>query len=141
MINHNNFYESGMDKIPAKVQGDLDVYREFMEEGAPDAVDTVYGPLGFEIAVDAATMLQQVPTDQLTAKGALAALPTASGIKFFTESPYDCAKPTWPGTSACGSEVLFSRVLPGGKLQILDFAPVDVSASCPADRHRPCGAM
>lgn len=132
VINHNNFYESGMDKIPAKVQGDLDVYREFMKEGAPDAVDTVYGPLGFEIAVDAATMLQQVPTDQLTAAGAMAALPTAKGTKFFTESPYDCANPTWPGTSACGSQVLFSKVLPGGKLQILDFAPVDVSSVVPS---------
>ena len=77
------------------------------------------------------------PTDQLSAAGALAALPTATGIKFFTESPYDCAKPTWPGTTACGSEVLFSTVLPGGKLRILEFASVDVSTG--VNRRRPCG--
>ena len=132
VINHNNFYESQMDGIPAKVQADLDVYREFMEEGAPDAVDTVYGPLGFSIAVDMASMLRQVPEADLgTAAGVKAALPKASGLKFFTESPYDCAAPSWPGTSACGSQVLFSRNLGDGKLEILDFAPVDVSSVVP----------
>ena len=131
VINHNNFYESQMNDIPAKVQGDLDVYREYMEEGAPDAVDTVYGPLGFSIAVDAAGMLGQVTGDELTAASVKEALPTVTGIKFFTESPYDCSTPTWPGTSACGSEVLFSRNLGDGQLEILEFAPVDVSAVVP----------
>jgi branched-chain amino acid transport system substrate-binding protein len=131
VINHNNFYESKMNDIPAKVQGDLDIYREYMEEGAPDAIDTVYGPLGFSIAVDAASMLRQVPGDELTPAVVKEALATAAGIKFFTESPYDCSSPTWPGTSACGSEVLFSRNLGDGDLEILDFAPVDVSGVVP----------
>ncbi len=131
VINHNNFYESKMNDIPAKVQGDLDIYREYMEEGAPDAVDTVYGPLGFSIAVDAAGMLRQVPGDDLTPAAVKEALAAAAGIKFFTESPYDCSAPTWPGTSACGSEVLFSRNLGDGDLEILEFAPVDVSAVVP----------
>jgi branched-chain amino acid transport system substrate-binding protein len=131
VINHNNFYETGMDDIPAKVQGDLDIYREYMEEGAPDAIDTVYGPLGFSIAVDAASMLRQVPEADLDPAGVKAALVNATGTKFFTESPYDCAAPTWPGTSACGSEVLFSRNLGDGKLEILEFAPVDISPVVP----------
>jgi branched-chain amino acid transport system substrate-binding protein len=131
IINHNNFYESGMDDIPAKVQGDLDIYREFMEEGAPDAVDTVYGPLGFSIAVDAAAMLRQVPEADMNPAGVKAALAGATGVKFFTESPFDCSSPTWPGTSACGSEVLFSRNLGEGDLEILEFAPVDISPVVP----------
>lgn len=132
VINHNNFYESTMQDIPAKVQGDLDLYREYMEEGAPDAIDTTYGTLGFSVAVDAADMLRQVPGDELTPASVKDALATAKGVKFFTESPYDCSTPTWPGTSACGSEVLFSRNLGGGELEVLEFAPVDISSIVPA---------
>ena len=76
-----------MNDIPAKVQGDLDIYREYMEEGAPDAIDTVYGPLGFSIAVDAASMLRQVPGDELTPAGVKAALPTATGIEVLHREP------------------------------------------------------
>ncbi|MFV0309084.1 MAG: ABC transporter substrate-binding protein, partial [Desertimonas sp.] len=131
VVNHAEFYTSAMTEIPDKPAADIAIYREYMEAEEPDYVDTTYGTLGFAIAVDAADMLRQVPGDEYTASTVLEALPAAQGVKFFTDTPYDCSAPLWPGTTACGSGALYARNLGDGELELLDFSPVDVSEVVP----------
>ncbi|MFV0309376.1 MAG: ABC transporter substrate-binding protein, partial [Desertimonas sp.] len=131
VVNHAEFYTEQMNDLPAKVEADIAVYREFMEAEEPDYVDSLYGTLGFAVAVDAADMLRQVPGDEYTAQTVIEALPAATGTKFFTESPYDCSAPLWPGTSSCGRNILYVRNLGEGALEVLDFSPVDVSPVIP----------
>ncbi len=129
-VNHSEYYVEEMTSVPDKVKGDFEIYNRFMEQGAPDIKDTTYGRLGFAFAVDLADMLRQVPVeDVLTASGVKAGISKAKGVRFFTDLPYDCAAPAFPEASACGSRVIFSNNVAGGKLEVFDWAPVDVKAA------------
>ena len=129
-VSHSEYYVEEMTSVPEKVKGDFEIYNRYMEEGAPDIKDTTYGRLGFAFAVDLADMLRQVPVeDVLTASGVKAGLAKAQGVRFFTDLPYNCAAPDFPEASSCGSKVIFSKNIPGKKLEVFDWAPVDVKAA------------
>ena len=130
VINHNEFYYSTFTEIPPKSQQDLDIFQRFIKRDAPDAKSLVYTQLGFHVAVQAADMLRQVE-GELTAQNIKQRLPTTKGPRFFREDGYDCSKPLWPNSSACGSGVIFTRVTPDKRKEVLPFSPVDVTPVLP----------
>jgi branched-chain amino acid transport system substrate-binding protein len=131
VINHNEFYYPTMTSIPPKPKSDLSIYLSYMKRDDPTFQSLVYTQLGFFIAVEAASVLTQVK-GPVTAKSVTATIPHASGPKFFTTTDYNCATPTWPGTSACGSGEIFTTWTPNKLKSVLPFSPIDVSGVKPS---------
>ncbi|MCU1502241.1 MAG: hypothetical protein JWM12_1595 [Ilumatobacteraceae bacterium] len=132
VISHNEFYYPTFTSIPAKAQSDIDIYTKYITRDHPDYKSLVYTELGFHVAVQAADMLRQVPGDVYTAASVKAAMGTTKGTEFFRTNGYDCSKPTWPGTTACGSGLIFTKITPDRKKEVLPNQPVDVSEYKPA---------
>jgi branched-chain amino acid transport system substrate-binding protein len=126
-------YVPQMSPLPAKVKADLKVFDRYMEMVHPDynKANTNQVLLGFHTAVQAADMLRQVP-GELTATSVKKNIGKAKGSAFLRTNEYDCAAPTWPGTTACGSGFIFAKIRSDKSLEVLEDQPVDVSGIKPA---------
>ena len=77
-------------------------------------------------------MLRQIP-GELTPATVRAGIPKTKGAVFFRDAnqTYDCGKLTWPGTTACGSGLMFTKITADKKKELLPDQPVDVSSVRP----------
>jgi branched-chain amino acid transport system substrate-binding protein len=113
--------------FPAAVQSDVDAFNEYMKQ-VPETKNTTQRQTGFYIALMAAKLLQDTKADPLTAEAVHAFAPTWKGDREpFRTNGWDCSKPTWPGTTACGSGYIYVSADQNKKLQPLPNQPVDVS--------------
>ena len=133
VISHNEFYYPTFTSIPAKAQSDIDTYMKYIKRDFPDFKSLVYTQLGFHVAVQAADILRQMPGDPITAKDVHDNIAKAKGGEFFRDSNngYDCSKPSWPGTTACGTGLIFTKITADKAKEPLPDQPVDVSGVRP----------
>jgi branched-chain amino acid transport system substrate-binding protein len=131
VIGHNEFYYANFTSVPPQAAADIAIYQRFIKRDFPDFKSTLYTQLGFHVAVTSMDMLRQVKGD-VTPASVKAAMPTVKGHKFFTEGDYDCSHLTWPGTTACGSGLVFTKPVEDEKKEVLPEQPVDVSSVRPA---------
>jgi hypothetical protein len=134
VISHNEFFYPTFTSMPAKPQSDIDIFMKYIKRDHPNFKSLVYTELGFHVAVQAADMLRQVPGDNYTAATVKAAMAKTKGGEFFRDSNngYDCSKPSWPGTTACGTGLIFTKITPDKKKELLPKQPVDVSSVRPS---------
>ena len=135
VINHNEFFYTSFESVPAKPQKDLDTFLRFIKRDFPNFKSLLYTQLGFHIAVQAADMLRQVPGTDINAKTVKAAMPKTKGESFFRAAgdTYDCSfAKSWPGTSACSSSENFTKFNANKKKELLPDQPTDLKAVRPA---------
>jgi branched-chain amino acid transport system substrate-binding protein len=127
VIFNTPFFLPEFASIPAAAQPDLAAFAKYME-GTPSTKNTTQRQTGFYTAVMAADLLQQTKAEPLTAEAVHTFAPTWKGDReFFRSNGWDCSKPTWPGTTACGSGYIYATPGPDKKLAPLPNQPVDVS--------------
>ncbi|WP_432825557.1 ABC transporter substrate-binding protein [Dactylosporangium sp. CA-092794] len=124
------FYNSTMTPIPAGPQKDLDIFSRYMA-AHKELKNRGQAQQGFFVAVWAADMLRQIPGDPLTAKTVHDNIGKTKGPLLFRTNGYDCSKPTWPGTTACGGGYIFTKATADRKNEVLPDQPVDVSVVLP----------
>jgi branched-chain amino acid transport system substrate-binding protein len=124
------YYNPDMVNVPAAVQPDVDTFKRFVDWGSLKTPGSALQ--GFYMAVMAADMLRQVPGDAVTAESVKANIGKAKGATFMRGGKYDCAKPTWPGTTACSTGWIYSSINKDRKFEVLPNQPIDVSAVAPA---------
>ncbi|WGY00385.1 ABC transporter substrate-binding protein [Nocardioides sp. QY071] len=122
----NSLYNPTMDPIPAASKDDLDVYKRYSADD--DVSNQNQSIQGFHTAMFAYSLLAQVK-GEVTASSVKATAATATGDLFFREVGYDCATPTWPGTTACSGGFVFTEVNAAGKNEVLPDQPVDVASA------------
>ncbi|MFT3854384.1 MAG: ABC transporter substrate-binding protein [Ilumatobacteraceae bacterium] len=134
VISHNEFYYPTFTQIPAKAQADIDTYMRYIKRDFPNFTSLVYTQLGFHVAVQAADILRQIPGDAITAADVKAGITKTKGGEFFRDSDngYDCSKPSWPNTTACGTGLIFTKITSDRRKEPLPNQPVDVSSVRPA---------
>ena len=132
-------YTSAYTSLPEKVKSEVAIYTSYMTKDVKDFTQTGFsndqGEQGFFLAVQAANHLDQIKAssgDTITAADVKAGMGATKGTRFFTTTGYDCAKPTWPGTTACGSGLIYTEESSSGKLVELPHQPVDISAARPS---------
>jgi hypothetical protein len=134
VISHNEFYYPTFTSIPAKPQADIDTFMKYIKRDFPAYTSLVYTQLGFHVAVQAADVLRQIPGDKITAKDVKDGISKTKGGEFFRDSGngYDCSKPSWPGATACGTGLIFTKITADRRKEPLPDQPVDVSKVRPA---------
>lgn len=125
------YYNPDFVTIPDKPAADVAVFDTYTD--GKGITKTSQALQGFYVAVQSADILRQTPGDPITAEAVSKTIQTAKGDQFFSTSQYDCSTRTWPGTSACGTGMIFSKVNSDKKLEVLDNQPVDVSGVRPAN--------
>lgn len=128
----NAFYNETVTPLPDGAKEQLDIFNEYMDANHPDFENVNQAMQGFHVAIFAADLLRTVPGDDFTAQAVKDNVGTASGDLFFRTNGFDCSQPTWPGTTACGSGMIFSQVNDSGENEILPDQPLDVSAVIPS---------
>jgi branched-chain amino acid transport system substrate-binding protein len=130
IYNHKEFYYTTFTEIPERAQQDIDIWQRYMESEGYEEESPLYTQLGFHVAVTAMDMVSKTE-GELTAENIKASLPKAKGHTFFRTTDYDCSKPVWPGTTACGAGVIFVKATPDRKVEETDFSPLDISELVP----------
>lgn len=126
-------YQPEFASFPPAVQKDMDVFYAYLKKDASNVVSESQAQQGFYAAVLAADALAQIPGGPLTAQSVKAGMAKVKGDReIFRSTGYDCAKPTWPGTTACATGEIFATPNSAKKLVPLANQPVDVSAVLPA---------
>ena len=107
---------------------------KYIKRDFPNFTSLVYTQLGFHVAVQAADILRQIPGDEITAKDVKDNIATTKGGEFFRDADngYDCSKPSWPGATACGTGLIFTKITADRAKEPLPDQPVDVSSVRPA---------
>ncbi|MDQ7905236.1 ABC transporter substrate-binding protein [Phytohabitans sp. ZYX-F-186] len=119
--------------IPAEVRGDIDAFAEYTS-GLPKDGSVTQRQTGFYTALMAAQLLRDVgtKTDPLTAEVVHAGVKTWKGDRQpFRTNGWDCSKPSWPGTTACGTGNVYATPGADRTLAPLPDQPVDISAVLP----------
>ena len=125
-----SFYNSDMlNDVPSVAQADIDIYERYNESSIDSARPTP-PRVGFYMAVMTADVLRQVD-DPTSAEAVQEQAPEASGHAFFTDNDYDCATPSWPGTTSCVGVTVYATLTEDGKLEVLPGQPVDMTAIMP----------
>lgn len=117
--------------LTPKVKADIAAFDRYIK---PDAANYVPAQAGFFDAVQAADMLRQVADKTgapLTRESVLKNIASTKGQMFFRDGTYDCATPSWPGTTSCSSGFPYAEVGADKKLTPLPNTPVDVAAAKP----------
>ncbi|MFC4946679.1 ABC transporter substrate-binding protein [Pseudonocardia sp. GCM10023141] len=129
-----SYYLPEFASIPAAVQPDLDAFTEYTA-GLPAGGSVTQRQTGFYTALMAAQALRDIggaKTDQLTAEVVHTGMATWKGAREpFRTNGWDCAKPTWPGTTACGTGNVYATPGADKKLAPLPDQPVDISSVRP----------
>ncbi len=129
----SSFYGYNFTDLPAKVQADVDTFNKYIKKDGPNVQAMNQAQQGYFIAVEAADMLRQIKADPLTAQAVHDGIGTTSGTtQVFRTSPWDCAKPSWPGTTACASGAFFAITNSSKQLVALPNQPVDISSVRPS---------
>lgn len=129
VIISNSQFNATMKPIPEGPQADIDTFERYTANSKIENVNQAMQ--GFAVATWASDLLNHVEGD-VTAKTVKAALPKAKGKLFFRDNGYDCSTPTWPGTTACGTGFIFTKVSSDGTNEVLPGQPLDLSAVRPA---------
>ncbi|GAA1865749.1 hypothetical protein GCM10009836_52620 [Pseudonocardia ailaonensis] len=128
------FYLPEFTSIPAAVQPDIDAFTEYTS-GLPAGGSVTQRQTGFYTALMAAQALRDIGgdrTDTLTPEAVHTGMATWKGAREpFRTNGWDCAKPTWPGTTACGSGNVYAAAGADKKLAPLPDQPVDISSVRP----------
>ena len=125
------YTETMVSGVPPEAQADIDVYERYL--GTVSGIERATpARAGFFMAVQAADVLRQVD-DPTSAAAVLEQGVQAKGHVFFTDLTYDCAKPSWPGTTSCTGINIWSSINANGELEVLPDQPVDLSAVTPED--------
>lgn len=124
------YYNPDFVTVPEKAAADIATFETYTD--GKGITKTSQALQGFYVAVQSADILRQAPGDPITADAVSTTIQTAKGDQFFSTGQYDCSRRTWPGTSACGTGMIFSKVNADKKLEVLDNQPVDVSGVRPA---------
>jgi len=125
----NNLYADSA--LSPKVKADIAAFERYIK---PAAGSYTPAQAGFFDAVQAADMLRQVQTKTgaaLTGESVLKNIASTKGSMFFRDGTYDCATPSWPGTSSCTSGFNYAQVDANKKLVPLANSPINVSAVKP----------
>ena len=128
-----SFYLPEFSDIPADVQGDIDAFQKYTS-ALPKVGSVTQRQTGFYTAVMAAQLLRDVDTKTgpLTAQAVHAGAATWKGDREpFRTNGWNCASPSWPGTTACGTGNVYATPGAQGKLAPLPDQPVDISAVLP----------
>jgi branched-chain amino acid transport system substrate-binding protein len=131
IVNDNLLYFETFTSIPPKVQHDFDIFNRYMARDVPKLTSQVYGEFGFHIAVQVADMLRQIQGD-ITPQTVAQTMPKTKGPMFFRDTGYDCSQNYWPpDSSACSSNMIYTRTNKDRKKELLDINPIDASAVRP----------
>jgi branched-chain amino acid transport system substrate-binding protein len=127
-----NQYTPEVADLPADVKTELDAFTKYTAKYDLPAGKQAGAVQGWYAGRIAAEALKQVKGDNLTAADVYAAMPTIKGSSQpLRPSGYDCSKPTWPGTSACGTGAFYASPNTDKKLVLLPNQPVDISSVRP----------
>ena len=128
-----SYYLPEFADIPDEVQSDIDAFTRYTadldEEGSITQRQT-----GFYTALMAAQLVRDVSVDEdtVTAELVYDGAKTWSGDREpFRTNGWDCANPSWPGTTACGTGNVYASADEDGVLAPLPDQPVDISAILP----------
>jgi branched-chain amino acid transport system substrate-binding protein len=124
----NALWNSSMSPMPATIQNDLAVFNKYTQASGHKVKNIGQAAQGFHVAMFAQSLLTQVPGATLTAKLVHDNVGKAKGSLFLRTNGYNCAKPTWPGTTACGSGYVFSELSADKSDKVLPNQPVDVGS-------------
>ncbi|WP_185993479.1 ABC transporter substrate-binding protein [Rhodococcus sp. KBS0724] len=130
VIFQSNVYFPGLSDVPEKAVKDIAAFQTYIQ--GKGITKDLQAQQGFFVAVQSADILRQTPGDTITAAAVHESIKTAKGENFFTGGTYDCSRRTWPGSSACGTGVIFSKLNDDKVLQVLPNQPVDVSVVRPS---------
>lgn len=128
-----SYYLPEFADIPAEVQPDIDAFTEYnsdLEKGS----SITQRQTGFYTALMAAMVLTDIgsDTDTLTAEAVHEGMATSQGDRQpFRTNGWDCATPSWPDTTACGTGNVYAETNDEGVLEPLPDQPVDISAVLP----------
>jgi branched-chain amino acid transport system substrate-binding protein len=126
-------YPTGLASYPSAVQGDIAAFNEYIKKDASHVLSMSQAQQGFYNAVMAADVLRQIHGSPLTAKEVYAGLHSVKGNReIFRTTGYNCASPTWPGTTACGSGELYATPNASKVLTVLPNQPVDIASVRPS---------
>ncbi|WP_344422593.1 ABC transporter substrate-binding protein [Pseudonocardia ailaonensis] len=127
------YYLPEFANIPAAVQPDIDAFTKYTA-GLPAGGSVTQRQTGFYTVLMAAQALRDfsAKSDTLTAESVRTAMSTWKGDREpFRTNGWDCAKPTWPGTTACASGNVYATPGADKKLAPLPDQPVDISSVKP----------
>ncbi|MFI5953923.1 ABC transporter substrate-binding protein [Cryptosporangium sp. NPDC051539] len=127
------YYLSEFSDIPAAVRPDIDAFTAYTAD-LPKGGSVSQRQTGFYTAVIAAEVLRDIgaKTDPLTAAAVHTGLATSKGDRQpFRTNGWDCTKPSWPGTTACGTGNIYATPGADRKLAPLPDQPVDIAAVLP----------
>lgn len=121
-------YLPNFTSLPAAVQGDMTAFNTYEKKDTHGVTSVSQAIQGFYVAVMAAEALRDIP-GPLTAQSVYAGMPKVKGAReFFRTNGFNCATPTWPGTTACGSGQIYVSTNAAKQLVPLPNQPVDVSS-------------
>lgn len=129
-----SYYLPEFSDIPEEVQPDIDAFNAYATADMDETSSITQRQTGFYTALMAAYVLTDIgsDTDPLTAEAVHAGLATSSGERQpFRTNGWDCANPSWPGTTACGTGNVYATPDEEGVLAPLPDQPVDISAVLP----------
>lgn len=114
--------------LPAAVKGDMTAFNTYEQKDTHGVGSISQAIQGFYVAVMAAEALQQIPGSP-TAQSVYAGMTKVKGPReIFRTNGFDCATPTWPGTTACGGGMIYVTANAAKQLVPLPNQPVDVSS-------------
>nr|BFE55588.1 hypothetical protein GCM10020063_001140 [Dactylosporangium thailandense] len=133
-IFNSPYYLPEFPEIPKDVQPDIDAFNTYAKSGIGKTSSISQRQNGFYVALVAARALTDLAekADPLTAEAVHRGLATSKGDRQpFRTNGWDCSKPSWPGTTACGTGGINAEPNDGGLLVPLSGQPVDISAVLP----------
>lgn len=129
-----SYYLPEFADIPAEVQPDIDAFNEYATDDMDETSSITQRQTGFYTALIAAQVLSDIGADgaELTAETVHTGLATSTGERQpFRTNGWDCANPSWPDTTACGTGNVYAQPDADGALAPLPDQPVDISAVLP----------
>lgn len=128
-----SYYLPEFADIPADVKPDIDAFERYTADLDKKGSIT-QRQTGFYTALMAAQLIRDVTkdADAVTAEVVHEGAKTWKGDREpFRTNGWDCAKPSWPNTTACGTGNVYASADKDGVLAPLPDQPVDISAILP----------
>lgn len=129
-----SYYLPEFADIPAEVQPDIDAFNAYATDDMDETSSITQRQTGFYTALMTAQVLSGIGADgtELTAKSVRDGLATSTGEREpFRTNGWDCANPSWPDTTACGTGNVYAEPGDDKVLAPLPDQPVDISAVLP----------
>lgn len=129
-----SYYLPEFADIPAEVQPDIDAFNEYATDDMEEGSSITQRQTGFYTALITAQVLSDIASENeaLTAEVVHDGMATSQGARQpFRTNGWDCATPSWPDTTACGTGNVYAEPNAEGVLAPLPGQPVDISAVLP----------